>query len=313
MNPIGLNLVRETILWYDIFSPENPDPELGMEELVEDKQAGTGPAVGLFSNFDYATLPNNEWQFYYYITIHLPNLVSVTSAFEYKFIADNFNWDQFFTLETIRPSFVKAVENCVTLFLEFCEDHGLARGTGLTQEGCLPDAGLIDQISSDVVDTYFRFYKINDMANYPAQVQIQLYRKRNQETYISLTLTFEVLLDILFFNNGFNRKHNREVFFKEVPELKFYTLWLKCSAMADRDVELTEMDTHFFLIGVACAVQIMLGEKGDLFIPSLEEKGFTEEARKIWFKTSAALLKIFREGDYGSVPGEEIDWTKLIR
>lgn len=313
MGAINLKLFEKTVLWYEIFSSQNPDFKTSLDELEENEIGGKGAIVSLINNFDYATLPNNEWHFYSYITVHLPNVVSVTAAVQYKFFSDDFNWDQFFTVEVFKPAFVNAVENAVMLFHDFCLKNALEADAEFTKEGFMPDDKLINGICEDTIDIYFNNRKLNDIANYPAQIEIQLSSPYCKETYITLTLTFIVLSEILFFNSEFNRKHNREEFFKKVPEMKFYSLWTKCSRMAKQDVELTVMDTSLFLICVDCAMQMVLGDKADLLIPLLEQKGVTGDVQKIWFKSSTALFNAFCKNGTDPLNGEEkIDWNKLI-
>ena len=306
-----MKLIDASELWYEVYTSANPDFRSSAEQIKEDETPGEGQVVAIINNFDYADLPDNKWQMYYYITLHIPDVVSYTTTIKYEFEMEDFEWGDFFDAKLVRSSLVLAIQSAIQHLQARVKLDALTMPTNteLMQEGYMPDDSLIDKMCQDMEDNYFYVRRPDDVENYLAMRKIHLAHKHSQQSYISLKLTFAVLAEILFDNELFNRKHNREVFFKHVPEMKFYSLWLKCNDMAGRDVALNGVETSLFLICVECALQVVLSEKGDRMIPGLNERKFTKEIRDIWFKTSEKLLNAFpKEAD----DPEDIEWDTLI-
>lgn len=304
-----MKMIKYEELWYEVYTPTYPDFRSSGEQIQQDATPGEGQVVAIANNFDYAELPNHKWQVYYYITLYLPDVISHTTAIKYEFEMEDFEWEDFFDAATVRSSLALAIQTAIQHLQARAKMDELPVNTEIMQAGYKTEDSLIDRMCQDMEDHYYNVMRPFDLKNYRAMREIHLARKHGTQSYTSLKLTFAVLAEILFYNESFNCKHNREVFFKEVPEMKFYTLWLKCEEMAKGDIEMNGMETSYFLTCVECALQVMVGEKADRLIPLLTERKFTKEVRDIWFMTSEKLLEKFpKEAD----APEDIDWDAVI-
>jgi hypothetical protein len=309
LEPIQMKVIDAIELWYEVYTPANPDARTSGERLIENEVEGEGQLIGILNNYDYADLPDYNWRLYYYITIHLPDVVTYTAAIRYEFHAERFDWEDFFDSRSIRSSLTLALKTTIEMFQDFYTRESLTTETEFTKEGYMPDEALIEKMCEDMENNYYEVRRPVDWSDYSMLTKIHISRPFGNESYLSMTLTFIVLTEILFDNEAYNRKHNREVFFQQVPEMKFYSVWLKCNEMAKGDVALTGSETVVFLPCVECALQVMLSEKGERLIPMLEERKFTKEVRDIWIKTCAKLLEAFpKEAD----APEDIDWGAVI-
>ena len=309
MEPVQMQMISFEELWYEVYTAAYPDFRSSGEQLQQDETPGEGRVVAMANHFDYAELPNHKWQVYYYITLYLPDVISQTTAIKYEFELEGFEWEDFFDAAIVRSSLVLAIQKAFDHFRARAKMEGLPFNADFMQAGYMPEDSLIDKMCQDMEDHYYKVLRPFDLENYMAMREIQLTRKYGQQSYTILKLTFAVLAQILFYNESFNRKHNRKVFFEHVPEMKFYTLWLKCDEMAKGDIAMNGMETSYFLTCVECALQVMVGEKGDRLIPLLNERKFTKEIRDVWFKTSEKLLDAFpKEAD----DPEDIEWDALI-
>lgn len=309
MEPIQMRLIDTAELWYEVYTSANPDFRSSDERIKEEETPGEGEVVAIANNYDYAELPGNKWQVYYYITIYLPNVISYSTVITYEFEMEGFEWEDFFDAKVVRSSLVLAIQTALRYLQARAKMDELSINNEIILEGYMPADSLIDRMCQDMEDNYFNVLRPFDLENYRELRRIELSRKYGQGSYTILKLTFAVLAEILFDNESFNRKHNRKMFFKHVPEMKFYSLWLKCNEMASRDIELNGVETSYFLTCVECAPQVVLGEKGDRLIPLLDERKFTKEVRNVWFKVSEQLLDRFpKEAD----DPEDVDWYALI-
>ncbi|MBS1507854.1 MAG: hypothetical protein JSS79_14535 [Bacteroidetes bacterium] len=307
--PVQMQMISFEELWYEVYSPTYPDFRSSGEQIQQDATPGDGHVVAIGNTFDYAELPDHKWQVYYYISIYLPDVISQTTAIKYEFKMEGFEWEDFFDAAIVRSSLVLSIQTAIEHFQARVKMDELTVNMDIMQKGYMPEDSLIDRMCQDMEDHYYKVMRPFDLENYMAMREIHLSRKYGMQSYTSLKLTFAVLAQILFYHESFNRKHNRKVFFKEVPEMKFYTLWLKCEEMAKGDIAMNGMETSYFLTCVECALQVMVGEKGDRLIPLLTERKFTKEVRDVWFKTSEKLLEAFpKEAD----APEDIDWDAVI-
>lgn len=288
-----MKLIDAAELWYEVYNAAYPDFRSSGEQIKEDETPGEGEVIAIANNYDYAELPGNKWQVYYYITIYLPDVISYTTVIKYEFEMEDFEWEDFFDAKAVRSSLVLAIQTALRHFQARVKMDELSINNEIIQEGYMPADSLIDKMCQDMEDHYFNVLRPFDLENYTALRRTELSRKYGQGSYTILKLTFAVLAEILFDNESFNRKHNRKIFFKHVPEMKFYTLWLKCNDMEKRDIALNGVETSYFLTCVECALQVVLGEKGDRLIPLLDERKFTKEVRNVWFKVSEQLLDRF--------------------
>lgn len=312
MNTIEIELFEKDTLWFEKYSSENLDTEID-HEMDEEDTPDNAPMLKVGSLFDYATLPDKHWEFYSDISVKLPHLAAVMIRSQYKLRCENFEWDHLFVVENVKPIVSNAIMNALIEFKRICLENSVALTPEMIKkEPEVPDH-MIDLVCENMVHQYLNNNKPFDIANGLALTEVELRCPSSQSVSITLNLTFLVMEQILFNNRGFNRKHNREVFFAVVPEMKFYSLRMKCIQIGKHDVEMTPIDVHFFLICMDCALQMILGDKADLLIPVLEERGATDEVQKVWFKSASDLLAVCRESVEDSIERKEkFDWSKKI-
>jgi len=313
MNTIEIELFEKNTLWFEKFTPENLDTEIDIEINEDGENVDVDTQFKLGCLFDYATFPDNKWEFYCDVFVKLPHVAAVMIRSQYKVYSADFEWDNLFIVENIKPVLTDSITNALIDFKDICIENSVALTTEIIQTNPeLPDE-MIDLVCKNSVDEYLTHRKPNDIVNSQALKEIELRCPMSLHINITLNLTFLVMEQILFNNNGFNRRQNQEVFFKIVPEVKFYTLRMKCIQIGQHQVDLTVMDVHFFLICLDCAIQIVLGDKGDSLIPVLEQRGVTDEIQKVWFKSATDLLHTSRKSVADSMERDEkFEWSKMI-
>ncbi|HJV77645.1 MAG TPA: hypothetical protein VJ602_04620 [Paludibacter sp.] len=313
MNTIEVKLFEKDTLWFEKYSPDNLDTEIDHELNEDDAPEDVALMMKVGSLFDYATLPDNQWEFYSDISVKLPHLAAVMIRSQYKLYSEDFEWDRLFVVENIKPIVSNAIMNALIEFRRICIENSVALTPEMQKKDPeIPDQ-MIDMVCENMVNQYFTCNKPFDIANGLAVTEVELQCPSSHSVNVTLNLTFLVMEEILFNNRGFNRRHNREVFFEIVPEMKFYSLRMKCVQIGKHAVDLTPVDVHFFLICMDCALQMILGDKADLLTPVLEERGATDEVQKVWFKSASDLLNVCRESVADSIARKEkYDWSKMI-
>lgn len=313
MNTIKIELFEKNTLWFEKYSPENMDTEIDLE-MIEDEGPDAVPMMKVGNLFDYATVSDGHWEFYSDISVKLPHLAAVMIRSQYKIYSEDFRWDDFFSVENVKPVLTNAINNALYEFRHICIKNSVALTSEMMAEDPVVPDEAIHKVCEHVVYEYVTHRKIFDTANSEALREIELRCPSTWPVDITLNLTFLVMEQILFNHRGFNRHHNREVFFSIVPEMKFYSLRMKSIQIGQHNVDFTVMDVHYFLICMDCALQMVLGDKADLLLPVLEERGATDEVQKMWFKSATDLVNACRESVEDSIErNEKFDWSKMIR
>jgi hypothetical protein len=312
MTEIDVVLFEKNILWYEIYSTENPDTEIDLETM-EDMDS-ENPMMKLGCLFDYAILEDNSREFYTDILVKLPHTAAIMMRSHYSIKAEGFEWEYLFYPDKLKPIVSDALMNSMIEFRAFCADKGVKLPSEmLAKEPELTDE-MVNGVCYNFVEDYNSYRKIYDAANAGAQKEIELNCPRSNGAIVTLNLTFLVMEQILFNNRRFNREYNREEFFKKVPEMKFYTLRMKCIRIGQHPVALTVEDVHYFLICMDCALQMILGDKADYLTPVLKERGVTDEVLQMWFKNASQLLNACRKSVEESIQrNEKFDWSDIIR
>jgi len=309
MNPVKIELFQLNHLWHDIYSPQNPDLNGTPGEDIEAETPGKGPIIQLAHNYDYETLPDNNFHFYSDITLRLPNIVSVTIRSQYKIISEEFEWDNLFSVEIINAILSNAIDNTIRNLTSFCKQNLPELSIDITKEQTSITDETINVISKDVVDTYFNYRKMDDINNAPMLRTIGLVCPDTNEMKNTLNLTFHILDQILFNNLSFQRLKNQDVFFDIVPMVKYHSLRLKCLQIQQQEVELSQVDVHFFLRCVDCAVQMLLGDKAEYLIRELAQHGVNDEIQSVFFKNTTRLFDMYANSHELE---EKHDWMRLI-
>jgi hypothetical protein len=314
MNEIEVVLFEKNILWFEKYSDENLDTEIDFEMESNDGSEDGSPMLRVGSLYDYATLPNNRREFYTDISVKLPHMASVMIRMQFNVIAEVFDWDYLFTFENIKPILTMSIDSALKEFRYICIKHDVDLTAGMKNADPKVPEELIDQLCENTVEEYLNHRKPYDTANALAMKEIEINCPPTDPVNITLNLTFLVMEQILFNHHGFNRRHNREVFFNIVPEMKFNSLRMKCIQIRKQQVDLTVVDLHYFLICMDCAIQTALGDKGQLLIQVMEERGANTDVQNLWYKNASDLIKACRGSVEMSIKrGEKFDWSKMIR
>lgn len=314
MNSINAELFEKNILWFEKYSAENIDTEIDLNMNIIDDVSESTPLLRISNLFDYAILPDNKWEFYSDIAVKFPHVASVMVRSQYHIISDNFKWDILFDLEKLRAIIYNSITNALLEFRLICKKFDVE----LTDEMKDKDPEITDEmiigVCENIIHEYNTLRKPYDLANENEITVIELICPSSSSISITLNLTFLVMEQILFNNLGFNRAQNRDAFFAIVPEMKFYTLRMKCIQIGKHEVKMTSEDVHYFLICMDCALQTLLGENGDLLTPVLESKNITVDVQNTWFKSAAELMKVCRQSVEDSIQrNEKFDWGTLIK
>jgi len=311
MDTIEVNLFQVDYLWHHIFTPESPDFEEDVSEEEEEAIGGEGSIMELVHNFDYATLPDNKCEFYSDVTIRFPMVAAVCMRSQFRVEAQAFDWDIFFTKENIRDVLSTAIVNTLKGLRDICQQNGVALPPEINTPSPMVTEEMLLPIIEDTVRIYFEMRKPNYLSNYPMQETIQLKCAPTRDSILVFNIVFFVLDEVLFKNRSFRWKHNQDVFFKQVPEMKYTSLKMKCQKIMHEEVQLTQMDVTFFIRCLQCTVQLLLGDKGDSFFPALEEKNVNSELQKVFFKNADQLINMFPHNPEIDEP--QVDWDKEIR
>jgi len=313
MNTIKIELFEKNTLWFEKFTPENLDTEIDIEINENGENVDVDTQFKICCLFDYATLPDKRWEFYCDVFVKLPHVAVLMIRSQYKVDSVDFKWDNLFVVENMKLIMTNSIYNALFEFKDICLENSIALAPEIIEKEPEVPIELIDLVCENVVDEYLTHRKPNDIVNNLALKEIELRCPMSEPVNITLNLTFLVMEQVLFNNRSFNRKQNQDIFFKIVPEVKFYTLRMKCIQIGQHEVELTVMDLHFLLICMDCAIQMVLGDKGDFLIPVLEERGVTNEIQTVWFKSATELLHATRISVADSLDrNEKFEWSKMI-
>ena len=313
MNTIKVVLFEKNTLWFEKYSSQNLDTEIDFEMNEDVDSNGDVPLMKVSSLFDYAILPDDKWEFYSDISVKLPHLAAVMIRSQYSVHSEDFEWDHLFIVENVKPIITNSINNALLEFRNICIENLVNLTPEMKEKDPEVTEEMIEMVCNNMVEQYFTIRKPNDIENGEAFTEIELKCPKAGFTDVTLNLTFLIMEQILFNNIGFNRRHNREVFFRIVPEMKFYSLRMKCIQIGEHDVDLTIMDVHLFLICMDCALQMILGDKADSLIPVLEQRGVTNETQMLWFKSATDLVNACRDSVQDSIERKEkYEWNKLI-
>lgn len=302
-----IQLTNVVYMWTEIYSERNPDFEAVSPLFSNDDEEG-GMHILLTNNFDYDDFTDNEWHFYHYLGIRMPRLARITLRLDYLIVGEIYSWEVLFEKHNITQIVSHSVDRTVKAFKEFCSTNGL----DLSPDFALRPEEIDDMektLSEGMTEAYHTHRKDHDRINYEAQHTVSLQCPQSTKINVTLNLAFLVMDEVLFDNTAFKRNHNRDVFFEQVPECRYYTLKMKCMKINRQQVDLTILDTKLFLIVLDCSLQILLGDKVDFLIPVLDGRGAVEKVRDIFFKSATELFNLFKGQTLAPVP---TDWNALI-
>jgi hypothetical protein len=173
-------------------------------------------------------------------------------------------------------------------------------------------------ICDEIVDHYIDYRKPHDIVNDYLMSSAGLECRQSNATLVIIRGTFLIIDELIYKNPKFDRKHNLKAFINSVPEQKYITIRMNCMEIVRHPVKLSLYDSILFYTCVDCALQILLGDKSDLFISTLEVNGMTKPVRDAFFRYGTEFFNHLRktalETDENITDLEEKqDWNKLFR
>ena len=295
-------------LWEQIFTPEDPDPEI----LKHSNRNNDPESFDLSTTFDYDLTDKDNILFFCDVTIWLPGKAIQCTRCTFK--VDLPTFPDVFTIENLRFPVDTTIYYAFDALKDTCDENSLLFPPELDHyERRLSDT-FIDGICSDLVNIFKHNRVPFDMKNRELFLYYGLKFGSGWETEHLMVLTFSVIDQLIYKNAAYNRIHNREVFFDQVPEMRYNSLRLKCAQIDRQDVNLTDIESIFFLKCIDCSVQILLSNIGDRLQPVLEEWGVSAEVLNNFYKSATRLFKIYHKPQAEKfLNAPRPNWEKLLK
>lgn len=305
---------RSDIIHQDILEQTSIDSIINTED---DDDESNDLKVLVLSSFDYQKKPGYKWYIYIDIGIRIENIAQVFVRSSFELIKRNTEWDEIFNEKIFTPLTGLALDKAIENFYKFLEKKSVELAKTLKLDGLQGDEH-VKIIADKLLKQYTTYRRIDDINNEYLNTHITIVHNQTYDSEIKIKMTFAVLDEVLYSNNQFKREHNRKVFFEEVVETKYHTLKYNSYEIEQKPVKHTLTQTIFFMICVDCALQILVSDKADILIDSLEKKGVTAQMIKDYIHHGSDFLNTtnewFRESnvEIGNLK-EKHEWYNLIR
>ena len=304
MQKIEVSIFENRILWFESMLSEDGELE---------KETSSSINVTFGSNFDYGLLPENNFFIYIDIGLTIPKHAAIMTRSGFTFALKGPTWNDIFIYDLFNPMVSIAIINCYKGLKRECSLNNIELPKGLeTSE----QVGQI--LTQNIIDQYHNYRKKEDLLNKVLIESEGLEIVPDDDITTLIKGTFMVLDEILYYNKNFNRIYNREQFSSHVPTARYFTLKARCLTIEQNPVTLTMFDTVLLLLCLDCALQMLLGDRADELIATLEKQGLDKERRSIFFREGTNLFKDFRAMLKASratidVLEKEHDWNKMMR
>ncbi len=294
-------------LWKQTFTPENPDPEIYEDPEPNDEARNFEIAC----TFDYDLTDKDNVLFFCDVTIRLPGIAIQSTRCSFKVNIPDF--PDVFTFDNLRYPVHTSIYYAFDGLKDLCEENKLPFPQGLDPDYPNVDDDFLETICNELIRV-FRYNRAPfDIENKELMLHYGLTFTTGWEMKNLLILTFSVIEELVHINTAYNRSHNRKVFFNEVPEMRYNSLRLKCEKIREQDIDLTDLESIFFLKCVGCTVHILLSDKGDRLQSILKEWGANAEVLKYFYKSATKLYEIYHKPDVEKfLNAPKPDWEKLI-
>jgi len=246
------------------------------------------------------------------VTIGLPGKAIQCTRCSFK--VDLPLFQDVFTIENLRYPVHTTIYYAFDALKDVCNENSLPFPPELDHCQRSLDDTFIDGICSDLVNIFKHNRAPFDMQNRELFLHYGLKFGSGWETEHIIQLTFSVIDQLIYKNAAYNRIHNREVFFEQVPEMRYNSLRLKCAQIDTQDVNLTDIESIFFLKCIDCSVQILLNNIGDRLQPILKEWGANEEILNNFYKSATQVFKIYQKPQAEKfLNAPKPNWDKLMK
>jgi len=311
---ISFELFKVDILWFEKFSPDNPDLENFVGKFADEPEDPGMPMFVLTCDYDFDIDRDQIRIFYLDTYAKLPHYASLKIRTHYRLEEiEDFEWDDLFVPVRLRVLVVNAIQNGLYHFVKHCKANGVTLPAGILEHEPEIPPHEIDHLTDHLIDDYFDHRKPFIESNAGAIAMHAITIPPNQNWIITLHLTLLVMEEVLFYNLHFNRRKNREKFFEVVPEPFFYSLRNKCIQLNEQEITFNQVEVHYWMIAQDCALQMAMGDKADVLTPVILSRGFTDEIQKIWYTGAAKIVESCRGTVQDSIEcKEKFDWYKIL-
>jgi len=273
-----IEAVCSNLLYFEAFYPNHP-------ELIINNYDPEDPGIYVSGNFDNVLLDDGLRHIYIDIDLTMLPFGSILVRSEFEFAQNGEQWDDLFTKEYVYPMVRLAFTESASTFYEQYE---------LSQNKKANEIQIFDEvvhvIGNDIIEQYNTNRKPHDLENAEIKKAFGLECIQSTPTFVTIQGTFLIIDELIYNNPLFNRKHNRAALGHYIHESKYNTLKMKCLEITEHPVTLSYYDAIFFYICVECALQMLLGDKGDLMTDSLDAKGMVTEVRGLFIRHGSLLF-----------------------
>lgn len=304
MQKVEVTIFENRILWFDSRLPEATEFEEETDSNID---------VKFSSNFDYGRLAGNSFFIYIDIGLEVPSYAAMMARSGFTFSVEGPTWNDLFIKELISPMVGIAIISCYKSFKRHCVMHKIE--LPLTLE---TNEEVVHTITQEIVDQYHNHRKQDDLLNKALIEQEGLVLAPNENTITLVKITFLVLDQLLYINSSYDLNHNRKQLNNMVPEPRYFTLKASCLNLKQNPITLTMFDSIMLLHCLDCALQMLLGDRADELIASLDQLGVDKKQRTVFFKSGTELFRDFRamlKSSNATILNLETnyDWNKLMR
>jgi hypothetical protein len=283
-------------LWFEIF----------------DKPHKQGVEAEITSGYDYETRPDGKKWVYIDMGLKL-NYASVVYRSGFEFNEKALTWKEIFVFDIVSSMLKTALNETQKGYTLFCEVNKIR-----VPADCKIPGALIEPFTNTIIEQYTLYRSISDKANRYLINTTVLEAESGFETYLLFKYTFDILQEVLFYHPHFNKEHNRAVFSEIIPLPRYFTLRYRCASIEFENISLSGFDMVLFLQCLDCALQMLLGEKADLLISTLEEQGFDAETQAEFIKSGTQQFnlvnKMLKESNARITNLENrVDWLNTMK
>lgn len=261
--------------------------------------------------FDYEKISASQLRVY--IDIHIETQqAEMIHRCGFQIKLTNPTWDEIFVTDVVHPLVTAAIDQSCSCYNTLCAENQISA----------PVLKFDDQVASNITASFINMYhtyrKPEDIRNDYLINNNGLTWSKGKNTIILLQCTFIILDAFLYDCQGFNTKHNREVFEKILSFPQYLTLKFNCREIENKSVKLSFFNAIFLLQCVDCALKMLLGNKEDVLNPQIEARGMDEEIRTIYIAEGGKFITQMNESFKNS--GARVlnlekfhDWDALFR
>jgi len=245
--------------------------------------------VGYSSNFDYEMCFDGTKRIYFDIGLKMET-AEITFRTGFEFDGLEYTWKDLFEHDTIFKLTNRAIAHCYQAFTEFCETNAIPFSHNINFDDIVPEA-----FTKSIIEQYVNYRSLSDVDHAYLLNNVGIDCKTGIDTIVTIKSTFAIIDEILYLNTQFNLSNNRKTFSDIVPLPRYNTIKNNCMYINDVDVQLNYYDTIQFFICLGCALQMLVGDKSDMILQAIGEKGIDTEMIKTYLKVGTEIFAQLRE------------------